>query len=87
MKTFREFVNTPLPNKIVVPKEPDTTFRDGGSLGYYVKNKDECGFQLVVQDFSIGAKRNNTEGTWYARQPSPDHLEKHPIDMQQLQFV
>lgn len=87
MKTFREFVNeVPLP-KIIVPKEPDTTFRDGGSQGYYVKNMEECGYQLVVQDFSINAKRNGTEGSWYARRQTPDNIEKYPIDVQRVRFV
>lgn len=87
MKTFHEFAQEQSPNKIVVSKSHDTVFRDGGSLGYYVKNPEECGFQLLVQDFSIGSKRNGTEGSWYVRRPAPNHIEKYPVDVQRVAFV
>ena len=88
MKTFLDFINNSSSSpKIIISKEPDTIFRDGGSEGYYVKNTNECGYQLVVHDFSIGAKRNSTEGSWYARRSSPDHIDKYPINKQTLSFV
>lgn len=88
MKSFQEFTSgNQKSSQIVVSSKHDTVFRDGGSLGYYVKNMDECGYQLLIRDFSIGSRRRGTEGCWFARKPAPNHLQKEPIDPAMISFV
>jgi hypothetical protein len=86
-QTYFEFyknLKEGLSPRIQVDESNKTTFRDGGSSGYPVINQDECGFYRVIQDFSI---RTKTRGAWYANKPPPNHIDWHPIDFRDIDFV
>lgn len=70
--------------RIRVDESNKTTFRDGGSNGFPVINEDECGWAVVKQDFRINSK---TRGAWYANKPAPNHIDWHPIDFRDIDFV
>lgn len=87
MKSFRQLRENK-EARIVISQKYDV-FRDGGSHGHRVLNPEECGFVTVIQDFSIGAKKNQTEGKFFGMLPPPNHTwDKHvPISYDSIDWV
>lgn len=72
MKSFRQLRDSAAQPRIKIEDNFDV-YRDGGSHRHKVLNTEECGFVAVIQDFSIRAKRNQTEGQFFGMLPPPNH--------------
>lgn len=55
--------------------------RDGGSHHHLVLNPDECGFNILKQDFRI---RSTTLGEWFGL--TPDGV-KVPVSAENIEWV